>query len=154
VPLDYYNMPIARTDFRKICISSHSSGTTFANTYFRNTGVFNRSTKVISSKRYLQFPVGNNVLGLGIRCKQRAVKASNPILHSGTLIVPLLVHTREYKTKVISGPLVHYEFTVLKTCRSGTRLWCRIVQPTWNGLLISFVLSNSLTFRPQHGISF
>lgn len=117
--LDYHNTPIARTCFRKFCISSHSIRKTFANTYFRNKGVFDRSTNVISSKRYLQFAVGYNVLDLGIRRKQRTVKASNPILHSGTLSVPILVHTREYKTKVTSGPLVHYEFTALKTCRSG-----------------------------------
>jgi len=72
VPLDYYNMPIARTGFRNICISSHSSGTTFANTYFRNKGVFNRSTKVISSKCYPQFPVGNTVLQACQTCGPRA----------------------------------------------------------------------------------
>jgi hypothetical protein len=74
-------------------------------------------------------------------------------LHSGTLTVPILVHTREYKIKVTSGPLVHYEFTALETCRSGIWLWYRTVQQTWNGLLISFVLSNSLTFRTQHRMS-
>jgi len=62
------------------------------NTYFRNKGVFDRSTKVISSKRYLQFAVGNNVLGLGIRCKQKTVKASNPILHSHS------AHTRTHQS--------------------------------------------------------
>jgi len=116
--------------FGKFCISSHSTSTKSAKTYFCNKGVLDRSTKVISSKRYLQFAVGNNVLRLGIRCKQKTIKASNPILHSGTLTVPILVHTREYKTKVTSGPLVLYEFTALKTCRSGIWLRYRIVQQT------------------------
>jgi len=119
VLLDYYNKPIARTGFWKFYISSHLTRKMFANTYFRNKGFFDRSTNVISSKRYLQFAVGNNVLGLGIRCKHKTVQASNPILHSGTLTVPILIQTREYKTKVTSGRLVHYEFTALKTCRSG-----------------------------------